>query len=58
MNSVRAAWHAQRDWPRLLDAVAGEVQVIVSNTADQGYALDPADDASLLGQTAAAPRSS
>jgi tagaturonate reductase len=37
--------------------VATQVQVIVSNTADQGYALDPADDAALLGAAAVVPRS-
>ena len=57
VNSVHAAWHAERDWLRLLDAVATQVQVIVSNTADQGYALDAADNAALLGTTAAVPRS-
>lgn len=57
VNSVQAAWHAQRDWALLLDAVATHVQVIVSNTADQGYALDPADSAALLATGAAVPRS-
>lgn len=57
VNSVHAAWHAQRDWAQLIDAVATHVQVIVSNTADQGYALDPADSAALLGTKAAVPRS-
>lgn len=57
VDSVRAAWHAERDWPRLLDAVATQVQVIVSNTADQGYALDPADTATLLADPSTVPRS-
>lgn len=56
VNSVHTAWHAGRDWPHLLDAVATHVQVIVSNTADQGYALDPADSAALLDTAATAPR--
>ncbi len=59
-DAIRAAWHADRDWPRLLAAIEGEVQVIVSNTAEGGYAPDPSDGPALL-QTvpaggAAAPR--
>jgi tagaturonate reductase len=57
VTSVHQAWHAERDWPRLLEAIATGVQVIVSNTADQGYALDSADTADLLGHTASVPRS-
>jgi tagaturonate reductase len=57
VNSVHAAWHAGRDWPHLLDAMATQVQVIVSNTADQGYALDPADSAALLAAPASVPHS-
>lgn len=58
VEAVHAAWHAVRDWPRLLEAMATQVQVIVSNTADQGYALDAADDAQSMdaGETAP-PRS-
>lgn len=55
--SVRAALQADADWPRLLDAMAGEVRVIISNTADRGYQLDPRDSADLLDQPAVAPRS-
>jgi tagaturonate reductase len=57
VDSVRAAWHAERDWALLREAVATTVQVIVSNTADQGYALDAADNATLLGSSDAVPRS-
>lgn len=57
VTSVRQAWHAERDWPRLLDAMASPVQVIVSNTADRGYELDPADSAQTLAVTADPPRS-
>ena len=56
-TSVRAALQADADWPRLLDAIAGEVRVIVSNTADRGYQLDARDSAALLGQPTVAPRS-
>jgi tagaturonate reductase len=57
VDSVRRAWHAGRDWPQLREAMATQVQVLVSNTADRGYALDPADDASLLGPAGGVPRS-
>lgn len=57
VTSVQQAWHAEGDWPRLLDAMASQVQVIVSNTADQGYALDPADNAQSLARGALAPHS-
>jgi tagaturonate reductase len=56
-NSVRSALQANADWSRLLDGIAGEVRVIVSNTADRGYLLDPRDSSDLLDQPAAAPRS-
>jgi tagaturonate reductase len=56
-TSVRAALRADADWPRLLDAMVGEVRVIVSNTADRGYQLDARDNAALLGQPTVAPRS-
>ena len=56
-NAVREAWQADADWPRLLDAVAGEVQVIVSNSADRGYQLDAQDGPDLLASATRAPRS-
>ena len=54
--SIGAAVHADAAWPWLCEQVAGPVQVIISNTGDQGYALHPDDHAGLMGQ-AAAPRS-
>ena len=57
VNAVQAAWHAERDWALLREAVATTVQVIVSNTADQGYALDASDSASLLESADVVPRS-
>lgn len=42
-HSVREAWQAHLDWPRLLEAVAGPVRVILSNTGDAGFQLDPRD---------------
>ena len=43
VHSVHAAWHIERDWHTLREVFASEVQVVVSNTADRGYALHPAD---------------
>jgi tagaturonate reductase len=57
VHSVRDAWHADMQWPRLCEAVASTVQVIVSNTAEAGYALDPADGPAALRDGASAPRS-
>jgi tagaturonate reductase len=48
VNAVQAVWHARRDWATLREAVASTVQVIVSNTADNGFALDARDTAALL----------
>lgn len=57
VRSVREAWHAGTDWPRLREAVATTVQVIVSNTADRGYALAAQDGAAALRADAPAPAS-
>jgi tagaturonate reductase len=57
VNAVHAVWHADRDWALLREAMAGPVQVIVSNTADAGYALHDADAAPLLRTPTATPRS-
>jgi tagaturonate reductase len=56
-RAVREALQATADWPRLLDLVAGEVQVIVSNTGDRGYQLDPQDNAALMTHADQVPRS-
>jgi len=56
VHAVHGALHAARDWPRLRDAFV-HAQVVVSNTADRGYRLDPADDAARLERPDAAPRS-
>jgi len=47
-TSVREAWQASTHWPQLRDAVARDVRVIVSNTADKGYLLDERDGADAL----------
>lgn len=57
VDSVRDAWHADTEWPRSREAIATTVQVIVSNTAESGYALDPADRATALREGTPAPRS-
>jgi tagaturonate reductase len=56
-HAVAAAFQAQRDWRRLRALAAGEVRVILSNTGDRGYQLDPADGPTLLDQADQAPRS-
>ncbi|HEX6706212.1 MAG TPA: mannitol dehydrogenase family protein [Albitalea sp.] len=57
VDVVREAWQAVRDWQHLLDALATDVQVIVSNTAESGYDLDEADGPQLLSADAGAPES-
>jgi tagaturonate reductase len=56
-GAIREALRADVDWSRLLAAVAGEVRVIVSNTADRGYLLDAQDNADLTDDTQRVPRS-
>ena len=57
VDSVQAVWHADRDWALLREAVAQSVQVIISNTADNGYVLDASDQAALLDTPDVTPRS-
>ncbi|WP_310123128.1 mannitol dehydrogenase family protein [Paraburkholderia terricola] len=54
-DSVAQALHADDDWPALLERVRDQVEVIVSNTADNGYALFAEDTASMLA-AGSAPR--
>ena len=55
-HAVRAALHAQRDWLTLCEQVgSGVVQVIVSNTGDEGWQLDASDSAAM--PAGEAPRS-
>lgn len=56
-HAVHAAWQAEADWPQLLDAMAGGVRIIVSNTADQGFVLNAQDDAGLIGHPHRVPSS-
>ncbi|MEG2632060.1 MAG: mannitol dehydrogenase family protein [Comamonas sp.] len=56
-TAVREAWQAGAQWPALREAVSGEVQVIVSNTADKGYLLDERDGPAALDAASPAPHS-
>ena len=56
-HAVRAALQADADWPRVQHAAVWSAQVMLSNTADQGYQLHAADSAALLAADAPAPRS-
>ena len=56
-RAVREALQAQGHWAAVHARIAGEVRVIVSNTADRGFVLDPGDDATLIGDTARVPAS-
>lgn len=48
VTSVTEALQANRDWSLIRQRVAGGVQVILSNTADQGYQLSSTDYPALL----------
>jgi tagaturonate reductase len=56
-HAVSEAVRADSGWDRVRQAILSQVQVIVSNTAETGYELDPADGPALLQQSARAPRS-
>ncbi|SAK94946.1 mannitol dehydrogenase domain-containing protein [Caballeronia glebae] len=47
-DSITEALHASEDWRLLIERVKRDVKVIVSNTADAGYALFDEDSADLL----------
>jgi len=56
-TAVQRALRARVDWIDLQRLVVEEVQVIISNTADMGYELDPRDDARSLNPLGSAPHS-
>jgi len=56
VTSVRETLHAQTGWHEL-SAHFAQAEVVVSNTADAGFHLDPSDDASLLADPHRVPRS-
>ncbi|KND56092.1 Altronate oxidoreductase [Candidatus Paraburkholderia kirkii] len=47
-DAITKALHANEDWPLLIERMKRDVKVIVSNTADAGYALFDEDSAALL----------
>jgi tagaturonate reductase len=55
--SIRGALHADQDWLEIRTLASYHVKVIVSNTGDAGYALNAADEPSLIGDVQLAPRS-
>lgn len=57
VSSVTRALGTAADWPAVRRVAVDEAQVILSNTGEAGYALDPADAAEALAPGAAAPRS-
>jgi tagaturonate reductase len=56
-HAVRQAWHADTAWPALREAIATDVRVIVSNTADRGYQLDDRDGPAAIADERHPPRS-
>ncbi|MEO8805221.1 MAG: mannitol dehydrogenase family protein [Burkholderiaceae bacterium] len=54
-HAVHGALQADADWARVRALAAGEVQVIVSNTGDRGYAPDDRDSPASLVDGADAP---
>ena len=57
VRSVRRGLQADRDWAEVRRIAVEEAAVIVSNTGDRGFDLDPLDDAGCLAGGATAPRS-
>ncbi|MCF7532888.1 mannitol dehydrogenase family protein [Pseudomonas petrae] len=56
-TSIAGALQAGPDWALIRQAIRHDVQVVISNTGDTGYVLDPADTASCLAAEVPAPRS-
>lgn len=56
-HAVHDALQADTSWGRLLDAVAGGVRVMISNTGDAGFALDDGDHADCVVRRDRVPRS-
>jgi tagaturonate reductase len=55
-RAVVGAVRARDGWAQVCEAMATRVQVIVSNTGDEGYRLDAADSPALLREPSRAPR--
>lgn len=57
VHSIRRGLQADRDWVEIRRIFIEEAMVIVSNTGDQGYELEPLDQASCLASVGIPPRS-
>ena len=55
VTSVHRALDTARDWPELCRIVAGEVQVILSNTSEKGFVPQPADTGATFDQAMSYP---
>lgn len=56
-NAIQTVWHARRDWAQVVQSTVHSVQVIISNTADNGFQLDARDSAAVLHTPDTAPHS-
>lgn len=56
-RAIRQAVHVRHDWDRVREAIAGPVQIIVSNTGDRGYQLDDRDKSHDLANPGHVPHS-
>lgn len=56
-TSIAGALQAGPDWPLIRRAIQRDVQVVISNTGDKGYALDASDTVACLAADAPTPHS-
>ncbi|KAA6174066.1 mannitol dehydrogenase family protein [Pseudomonas marginalis] len=56
-SSVQQAIHASTEWALLRQVFASDVQVVISNTGDNGYRLNTRDTVTLLAPDSPAPES-
>jgi len=56
-RAIRQAVHVRKDWALLREAISGPVQIIISNTGDQGYRLDERDNARAFAEPSRVPHS-
>jgi len=56
-SSVQQAVHAQTEWALLRQVFIEDIQVVISNTGDNGYRLDCDDTAALLAPDSQTPKS-
>jgi tagaturonate reductase len=55
-RSIRRALAAGRDWPEIRRVAVEEAEVILSNTSERGFALDPDDDGGVVADPGRVPR--